>query len=287
MNAVLYLFGSGGAFFVGAALVLAGIVTFAARRSRVVATLLAVVGLILIAFSAVPLPYWLYGLAGGVSVLWLAAERSGGRLRSRRGWLRGAAAAVWLAAVAVELPHHVLPAVPPVAGRPALHVIGDSLAAGTGSKDEETWPRRLARVHGIEVVGLSRVGVTTASALGQAEKLPVDGGVVLVEIGGNDLLGPTSAADFDHDLGELLGRVCRPGRVVIMVELPLPPLCNGFGLAQRRRAAEHGVALIPRRVLMSVLTADGATTDGLHLTPAGHERMADALWGSIRSAYGL
>ncbi|MBN9522555.1 hypothetical protein J0H58_29215 [bacterium] len=286
MNAVLYLFGGGGAFFVGVALVLAGIAIFAVQRSRVVATLLAVVGLILIAFSAIPLPYWLYGLAGGVSVLWLAAERSGGRLRSRRGWLRDAGAGIWLAAVAVELPHHILPAVPPTGDRPTLHVIGDSLAAGTGSKQEETWPRRLARVHGIEVVDLSRVGATTISALGQAEKLPADGGVVLIEIGGNDLLGPTSAADFDRDLGELLARVCRPGRAVLMVELPLPPPCNGFGLAQRRRAAEHGVALIPRRVLMGVLTADDTTTDGLHLTPAGHGRMADALWDAIRPAYG-
>lgn len=71
-----------------------------------------------------------------------------------------------------------------------------------------------------------------------------------------------------------------------MVELPLPPLCNGFGLVQRRRAAEHGVALIPRRVLMGVLTGDDATTDGLHLTPAGHERMAGAVWAALRPVYG-
>jgi acyl-CoA thioesterase-1 len=164
--------------------------------------------------------------------------------------------------------------------------MGDSLAAGGGGGREETWPRLLARTRGVEVVDLSEVGATVATALGRVDRLPPGGGVILVEIGGNDLLGPTSATDFDRDLGELLDRVCRPGRVVLMLELPLPPFCNGFGLAQRRQAAAHGVGLVPKRVLMGVLTGEGATTDGIHLSAAGHERMAEAVWAAVRSAYG-
>ncbi|HEX4609122.1 MAG TPA: hypothetical protein VH092_13025 [Urbifossiella sp.] len=75
MNGILYLFGSGAAFFVGIGFILVGVFTFWARRSGIAATLLAVVGLLLVACSATPLSYWHYGLAGGVSTLWLVAER--------------------------------------------------------------------------------------------------------------------------------------------------------------------------------------------------------------------
>jgi acyl-CoA thioesterase-1 len=118
----------------------------------------------------------------------------------------------------------------------------------------------------------------------QAKKLPSEGGLVLIEIGGNDLLGTTTSADFDRDLESLLQRVCIPGRTVLMFELPLPPLMNEYGRVQRRLAARYDVKLIPKRVLMSVLAADGNTLDSIHLSPAGHQRMADNVWSIIEPA---
>jgi acyl-CoA thioesterase-1 len=289
MGLVIYFFGGGAAFFVGAGLVLAAAALPAvSRRPRLsrFAAPLAVLGLILVLLSATPLPYWFYAAAAVVTLPWLAAEEWGkGALVRRRGLLRGAAAAVWLAAVALEARHHLAPVVP-AAGGPPLYVIGDSLTAGMGEDGTETWPRLLARRQGIEVHDFSRVGATASSALRQAERLPEEGGLVLVEIGGNDLLGSTPTGRFERDLDLLLGRVCAPGRVVLMFELPLPPLCNGYGLAQRRLAARYSVGLIPRRALAGLLAAGGATVDSVHLTPEGHERMAEVVWGLIRPAYG-
>jgi acyl-CoA thioesterase-1 len=176
---------------------------------------------------------------------------------------------------------------PPVVsatGRPKLYIVGDSIAAGVGTR-EETWPHILARTRSVEVEDLSRAGADVWTAAAQLTRLPADGGLVLMEIGGNDLLGTSSAAEFEQGLDRLLDQVCVPGRVVVMFELPLPPFCNGFGLAQRRLAAKYGVPLIPKRILMAVLTGDAATLDSIHLTAAGHERMADAVWGVVRPAY--
>src|SRR4051794_944498 len=85
MNWLIYFFGSGLVFFLGVGLLLAGVAACAATRRDVVtrlATLASVFGLILIAFSATPLSYWLYALAGTATVAWLVAEGS------RRDWLR-------------------------------------------------------------------------------------------------------------------------------------------------------------------------------------------------------
>ena len=59
-----------------------------------------------------------------------------------------------------------------------------------------------------------------------------------------------------------------------MFELPLPPLAFRYGETQRRLAAKYEVALLPKRLLIGVLTSSGATVDGIHLAPNGHERMA-------------
>jgi acyl-CoA thioesterase-1 len=70
-----------------------------------------------------------------------------------------------------------------------------------------------------------------------------------------------------------------------MLELPLPPFYNEFGRAQRRVARRHGVLLVPRRVMLGVLLHGGSTVDSIHLSPSGHARMAEAIWGIIRGAY--
>jgi lysophospholipase L1-like esterase len=73
--------------------------------------------------------------------------------------------------------------------------------------------------------------------------------------------------------------------MVVMFELPLPPFRNEYGRVQRKLASKYGVVLIPKRVFVGVLTEEGATMDGVHLSPQGHERMAEIVWNSIRAVY--
>ena len=124
-----------------------------------------------------------------------------------------------------------------------------------------------------------------ASALREAEALREDEQLVMLEIGGNDLLGNTTPAAFESGLENLLRVVSRPGRVVVMFELPLPPSYNEYGRAQRRVARRHEVLLVPKRVMLSVLLQDGATLDTIHLSQGGHGRMAVAVWEIVRGAY--
>lgn len=206
------------------------------------------------------------------------------RLRRTSGLIAGGFVIV---ALVFELPYHLVR--PPRSPPPEhVYVVADSLAAGLGG-EKMTWPRRLAELSGVEVRDLSFPGANARSALRQ--QIPkiardVDAEVrVLISIGGNDMLGPTSPAEFaenlDHLLAEARGDPRHP-RTVLMLELPLIPGAWQFAAHQRRLAAVHGVVLIPKRLMAGVILDEADVLDGLHLSPAGHERMARELVEWVR-----
>src|SRR5260370_14974065 len=145
MNWVIYFFGSGAAFFSGVGLVLAAIpvLSFYHRKWAMrLATLCALLGLILIALSATPLPYWFYAAAGLVSLVWLVAERvERKRVQNFRTGLRISMVLVWSVGTLTEIPHHIVPTLKP-AGRPRLYIFADSVAAAVAAACISTCPHQ-------------------------------------------------------------------------------------------------------------------------------------------------
>jgi len=285
---VVYHIGSGHAFFSGIALIqLAGLSAFL-RRGRwlvVCRVILVCAGVVLVAVSSTPLPAWFYGIAGAVTLAWIVVESSAKTTRRRLGLrLRYALLAVWWLGIALELPFHLMPAIPRLQ-HPELFLVGDSLSAGLGG-EAETWPKMLSRLHHVVVHDLSRSGADAAAAMRQAEQVSGSTSPVLVEIGGNDVLRETRPEDFERALDVLLAKLGDGGRTVIMLELPLPPFHNPYGDAQRRLARRHKVLLVPKRVLIGVLTSKGATLDTIHLSQRGHALMAETVWDLIGQANG-
>jgi len=232
----------------------------------------------LAAVSATPVPIWLavplVSAAVGYLLFGFASPR-----RRRCIVLASCASTLVLASLALELTYYL--AQPAFATSPRkLCIIGDSLTAGMGG-ERTTWPRILAKETGIDVRDLSFAGAITRTAshkLTMSLALSDDADAwILINIGGNDMLGSTYSEDFGQDLDELLSRArgdpSRP-RTVLMQELPLIPGAWAFGAHQRRLASKHGVILIPKRVLARVVLAESNVLDGLHLSPEGHERMA-------------
>lgn len=169
-----------------------------------------------------------------------------------------------------------------------MHVIGDSLSAGIASEQEHLWPNLLASEWQVPVRNHAQAGATTESAFRQAEEIASDDCLVLIEIGGNDLLSGRDSRQIEADLDRLLVRLGAPGRTLVMFELPVPPIPGSYNFArlQRRLAHRHSIRMIPRREFAQVLLAPGATTDGLHLSLRGHRTLADLLLRTLlRSAH--
>jgi len=274
MNPIALYFASGESLYAGA--ILLTIIVLAGRRVRHrwplrLRALLLWIGIALIIMAAVPMS-WVTALTG---VIVFAAWFMAGLFppeTAPRGALSIASALLvgWLAAVCGdELRYRTLPAAPKVQAN-RLTIIGDSISAGIAG-DASRWPYLYQRDTGTAVNNLSRPGDQVADALDSTKKLTPEDTLLLIEIGGNDLIAGVSAAQFERDLNALLERCARPGRTLIMFELPLLPHRTGYGRAQRRLAAQYGVTVIPKRFFVEVLRA--GTSDGLHLSPEGAQTM--------------
>ena len=197
-------------------------------------------------------------------------------VRTKRSLFSGLAAGILVvAAVAVEIPWHRDPR---LSSRPAsVVVIGDSLSSG-GFGESRPWPARLQDHAALPVRNLALPGETTGSALtyqmNEIER-SAPGSLLLLQIGGNDLLGETEVDEFERALDRLLeGSKARGFSNVLLFELPLPPGAWRWGAAQRRLARKHRIGVIPKHSLARVLANPSMVDDGLHLRDAGHGALA-------------
>lgn len=275
MNPLGLMFLDGTALFAGLALVLAAGALFVRSGTvllRPVLTVLSLAGLAAVLLSAVPLPGWMYALW----ILPAAAVLVLGNLSGATPVLRFRAFcalfAVSVLLLLAESPHLRSPRIRMDAGQ-SLCVVGDSISAGIGS-GERCWPEVLAAATSLRVENLAVPGATTQSALAQLPRIAESNAVVLLEIGGNDLLDRIDAATFESHLDQLVSVLRAGGHDVAMFELPLFPFQNAYGRVQRAVAKRHAVALIPRRHFARVLGMKNGTLDGLHLTQKGHDEMA-------------
>ena len=206
-------------------------------------------------------------------VLWfIASNRSSGRWLKSRPVATSVLVVLVLVLTAIEFSHRKMPI---ITGKPGDHlaVIGDSISSGI-DPCIPAWPLVLQQANGIAVRNLARPGAQSSEGLTMAEKLTPEDHVVLIEIGGNDLLEGVPSEEFGKALDAVLSKVSAPGRTVVMFELPLFPHMIAYGRIQRGLAAKYGVWLIPKRFFAEVIGGANATLDGLHLSDEGTRRMA-------------
>jgi len=172
-------------------------------------------------------------------------------------------------------------------------VVGDSLSAGYGVSNEQSWvsllQNRLSE-HGYKytVVNASVSGDTTSQGL---TKLPAalehhQPTVVIIELGGNDGLRALAVDMIRQNLAQMIQLSQARNAKVLLVGTRLPPnygpvYVSAFEHIYGELARQYQVALAP--FLMQGVATDSRLMqeDGIHPNPAGHRRMLDTLWPQL------
>jgi len=156
-----------------------------------------------------------------------------------------------------------------------IFVVGDSISSGMGGPEEQTWPKLLAQKTGVPVINLAIAGSTSESAnRKQIPQINNGSNMAIIEIGGNDILNVVRPNLFRQNMTAMIQSLKPKTKRILWFELPLIPSKGEYGRIQRSLSREMGITLIPKRYLVDVLQAPDTTSDTIHLTSQGHERMA-------------
>ncbi len=160
---------------------------------------------------------------------------------------------------------------------------GDSLTAGTGATPESAYPAQLAKLIGRDVINAGFPGDTTTSALKRLEEdvLDRDPRIVLITLGGNDLMGDVPAAEAMDRLGTIVRRIQNKGALVIVGGLRPPIHGRGYNEGYSKLCEENGCVLI-KNVLDDIMGRSELMSDRIHPNARGYEVMAARFEKTIR-----
>lgn len=166
--------------------------------------------------------------------------------------------------------------------------LGDSLTEGLGVAREEAWPTLLAGKTGWEVSNGGVSGDTSEAALKRLPSLleqhaPV---LVLVTLGGNDMLRRIPQQETVANLEKILALIRAQGAKPVLLATPQPSLTGAVfqNLSApdfyRELAAAQQVPLI-EDAIPDVLSDPQLKADQIHPNAAGHALLAETIFEEL------
>lgn len=168
--------------------------------------------------------------------------------------------------------------------------LGDSLTAGAGVTPGEAWPDLLANRTGWVVINGGVSGDTSDGALHRLPALleeynPV---LVLVALGGNDMLRRLPQEETIANLGKMLAMIKAHGAKPVLLATPKPSAAGAvfqnLSAADfyRRVAEEQQVPLI-EDAIAEVLSDPQLKGDPLHPNTAGHAQLSQKIFDALKA----
>ncbi|PYE32087.1 acyl-CoA thioesterase-1 [Idiomarina fontislapidosi] len=176
-----------------------------------------------------------------------------------------------------------------VAANVSLVVLGDSLSAGYGLSQQQTWVAELQRrwqqeYPNIEIINASISGDTTRGGLnrlsGVIERHQPD--AIFIELGGNDGLRGFDLATVEANLSDMIEQAQAKGINVALSQVMVPPnygprFSKRFQAVFNRVAEKYEVTLVPFFMTELVDNPDFVQDDGIHPTAEAQASIADFL----------
>ncbi|KVW99648.1 arylesterase [Thiobacillus denitrificans] len=170
------------------------------------------------------------------------------------------------------------PTLPKLNSHDVIVAFGDSLTHGIGASADTAYPAVLATLTSRTVINAGVPGDTTASALLRlpevlAEHQPR---LVLLCLGGNDMLRQHPAAATENNLRLLVRTIRASGASVVLIGVPEPKLFGGAPDFYARVAEDMQLPL-EQDIFNNVLKDNRLKSDSIHANAAGYRVVAERL----------
>jgi len=177
---------------------------------------------------------------------------------------------------------------------PKIIALGDSLTAGFGLTERESYPYLLQeklRADGFayEVVNAGVSGDTTIGGLERAEWVfdQDNAAVLILELGANDLLRGVPVANIRKNLDQIIRKAKAKNLRVLLCGMLAPPTMGAeyqreFTMVFPDLAAEHKVKFLPFLLDGVALKKELNQADGIHPNAAGARIMTDNVYKALK-----
>jgi lysophospholipase L1-like esterase len=174
---------------------------------------------------------------------------------------------------------------PPPAQGPVI-AFGDSLTVGEGAPERRGYVGELERHLNIQILNRGRGGDTASDALRRLETdvLAERPRIVLVCLGGIDILRRRNPDETFGALEQIVRRIQQQGALVILIGIQGPPGGPGsdFGKRFRALAERTGCPLVPD-ILDDIFGNRKRMADSIHPNAVGYALMADRIEPILRA----
>jgi acyl-CoA thioesterase I len=159
--------------------------------------------------------------------------------------------------------------------------LGDSITAGVGSGPGEAYPELLSARLGSEVINAGVSGDTTAGGLARVDDvLAKDPWLVIVELGGNDVLRQVPPEETERSLRGILDRLLAARVVPVLVEMDAP-FGGRYQEIYERLGDEYHVPVV-EDAIGEILRDRSLKSDTIHPNARGQQVLAEAVAEEIK-----
>ena len=211
-------------------------------------------------------------------------------MRTIRTYLRTAVIGTTVILICTLLPTACskTPQLPLLAADATILAFGDSLTAGTGAGEAESYPAVLAALTGRKVVN---GGVPGEVSAGGVQRLPEliereRPSLLILCHGGNDLLARQDNRLLADNLRDMLRTARNRGVPVLLVAVPSPDLSLKPPGLYEELSREFQVPL-ERKVLAEIMGKSTLKSDYVHPNAAGYRLLAGALFDLLKKSGAL
>jgi len=181
-----------------------------------------------------------------------------------------------------------VPRIGKVGAGDVIVAFGDSLTHGTGATAEESYPAVLGRLIGRTVIRAGVPGEQTAGGLARLPEVLDEHRpkLVIVCLGGNDMLRKGTPANIEANLREILKTIKSRGLDALLIGVPAPAVITRPPDFYSKLAKEFGIPYEGDIVTRVLYRAD-LKSDPIHPNAAGYRKMAEAVAELLRDAGAL
>jgi acyl-CoA thioesterase-1 len=154
--------------------------------------------------------------------------------------------------------------------------LGDSITAGVGSGPGESYPDLLAARLGTDVINAGVSGETADGGLARVDQvLAQDPWLVIVELGGNDILRQVPPEQAERSLRQILDRLVSARVVPVLVEMDAP--FGGRYLEIYERLGDEYHVPVVEDAVGEILRDPSLKSDTIHPNAQGQKVLAEAI----------